>query len=731
MSPKNLKIFAYIVKYGLFVLPAMSLIIAGSLFFPFITGKNFFFRIGVEILLFFWIFLALFDRNYRPQKSPILIILTALVVILSLATIFGENPYKSFWSNFERMEGLISHLHLFAYFLILTSVFKKEKDFKLFFIALLGVSVIIAVYAYLQLAGKIEVHQGATKLDATFGNSTYLAMYIIFHLFIAGWLFLKSSSKWFRIFLAGLFFFELPIIYYTMTRGAILGFLAGLLIFSVLTIIFSKRKKLRLAFLGLLCGLIVLGVLFLVFKNSGFVQSRPTLTKLASISLKDPTVESRLTIWEMGFEGWKEHPILGWGPENFNLVFNQYYKPNLWSKEPWFDRAHNIIFDWLTPTGILGFAAYFGIFALTFYVLWRGYRKNHFGWAESSLITSLFGAYIFHNFFVFDNIVSYFLFFTILGYVHYKHISLSDISDKQMRQVPNSNSNYLISGLVLLGIIFSLYFANIKPILAGKQLINTFQDFSSKGQDVDFIIKDFDKIFGYKTFATPEVREQLSAYANSAAGINISQEAKLKALQKATEEMEKQVKDAPKDARYYIFLSALYQKTGQLDRTLEAINKAVELSPKKQQIRFVLADIYLNSNQPGKALEILEETYNFDQNYGEAAKNLAIVAVLNNKADYAEELLKKHFGAPVIADRQFVNAYARIRNYQKVKETWLALLEKEPGNPQYYVSLGATYVQLGERANAIKAIEKAIELNPQFKDQGEYYIKELRAGRTP
>ena len=182
MSSKNLKIFAYIVKYGLFVLPAMSLIIAGSLFFPFITGKNFFFRIGVEILLFFWIFLALFDRNYRPQKSPLLIILTALAVILSLATIFGENPYRSFWSNFERMEGLLSHLHLFAYFLILTSVFKKEKDFKRFFIALLGISVIVSVYGYLQLFEKIPAHQGA-KLDATFGNSTYLAVYILFHLF--------------------------------------------------------------------------------------------------------------------------------------------------------------------------------------------------------------------------------------------------------------------------------------------------------------------------------------------------------------------------------------------------------------------------------------------------------------------------------------------------------------------------------------------------------------------
>ncbi len=731
MSSKNLKIFAYIVKYGLFVLPAMSLIIAGSLFFPFITGKNFFFRIGVEILLFFWIFLALFDRNYRPQKSPLLIILTALAVILSLATIFGENPYRSFWSNFERMEGLLSHLHLFAYFLILTSVFKKEKDFKRFFIALLGISVIVSVYGYLQVFEKIPAHQGA-KLDATFGNSTYLAVYILFHLFIAGWLILKSRSKLFKGILVFLVLFEAPIIYFTTTRGTILGLASGLLIFALLVLIFSKSKKARLTSMGFLAVIFILAALLVSFKDSSFIKTRPALNKLASISFTEGSVEARLTIWKMSVQAFKEHPILGWGPENFNLVFNKYYQPNLWSKEPWFDRAHNVVFDWLIAAGILGLAAYLGIFILSFYILWRGYKRGRLNLAEAALFISLLTAYGFHNLFVFDNIVSYFLFFTVLGYVHYRYTSISDSNQKSPLSNGQYNSfKYLISSLVLFGVISSLYFANIKPMMAGKQLINTLKNFSSKGQDVDFIIKDFDKIFNYKTFATPEVREQLSSYANSVAAINISEGDKLKALQKAIEEMEKQIKEFPQDARYYIFLSTLYQKIGQLDRALDAINKALELSPKKQQARFVLADIYLASNQLGKAFEILKETYDLDQNYSEAAKNLAIVAILNNQEDYAAELLKKHFGAAIIADNQFINAYARVGNYKKVKEIWQLFIEKEPNNIQYHVSLAATHIQLGERQEAIKTLEKAIEANPQFKQQGEYYINELKAGRTP
>lgn len=36
----------------------------------------------------------------------------------------------------------------------------------------------------------------------------------------------------------------------------------------------------------------------------------------------------------LAIEGFKEHPILGWGQDNFILVFNKYYDPRLYSQEP-------------------------------------------------------------------------------------------------------------------------------------------------------------------------------------------------------------------------------------------------------------------------------------------------------------------------------------------------------------------------------------------------------------
>ena len=80
---------------------------------------------------------------------------------------------------------------------------------------------------------------------------------------------------------------------------------------------------------------------------------------------------------------------------------------------------------------------------------------------------------------------------------------------------------------------------------------------------------------------------------------------------------------------------------------------------------------------------------------------------------------------------QVLNAYARAGNYEKVKEIWLYRIKDEPNNAQYRVNLAATYLQLGQRNNAVGELEKAAELNPEFKQQAEYFINEIKAGRNP
>ncbi len=742
MSSKTIQYIGYALKAGLFILPALSLIVPGDLFFPFITGKNFFFRIAVEILLFGWVFAACFDKNYRPRKSPVLIALAATLFFLALATIFGANPYRSFWSNFERMEGLITHIHLFLYFLIIASVFRKARDWKWLFIAMLGVSLIVTIYGFLQFFHVLAIHQGDIRLDATFGNATYLAIFLIFHLFLIGLLFTKIKNIYARSGLIILFALETAVIFFTATRGAILGLIGGAVIFSLLTLL-HKNKKLRYAGLGVFLSLAALVSLFFAFRNSSFIQNNFVLSRFAGISFSERTVESRFTIWKMSLQGFLERPLLGWGPDNYNLVFNKYYQPELWPQEPWFDRSHNIIFDWLISAGIMGFLAYWSIFGAAIYIILKGYRKKYFTLAEMGLFFGLLSAYIFHNLFVFDNLTSYFMFFTILGYLHFRHLETGTRIGEEKEELKTGKEGnreiglaaYLLITLTFIFVVFSLYFANIKPILANKQLIATLGEGRVKGADVNFMLQEFNKVFSYNTFANNESAEQMSSYADQVIGSSsISSQDKMEVVAKTVERLKRQIASGPNDARTYLFLTALYNKSGQYDVALQTAMRALELSPKKQQIHFIIADIYLATGQNEKAFEILQKAHDLDPSYPEAVKNFIIAAALNKKQDLTEKLLaefEKLGTKRSEMNKYLLNVYASIGDWQKVKGIWLDAIKGEPDNAQYHVSLAATYLKLADRKNAIKELEAAISLNPQFKEQGDYYINEIKAGRNP
>jgi thioredoxin-like negative regulator of GroEL len=55
----------------------------------------------------------------------------------------------------------------------------------------------------------------------------------------------------------------------------------------------------------------------------------------------------------------------------------------------------------------------------------------------------------------------------------------------------------------------------------------------------------------------------------------------------------------------------------------------------------------------------------------------------------------------------------------------------DPGNWQNHLQLAAVYLEVGQRQQAIAELQKAIDINEEFRQQGEYFISEIRAGRNP
>ncbi len=731
------KVLRVLIYIGLFASLAIPLYVSSGLFFPFITGKNFAFRIIVEIVGALWLILWARDHNARDKRSWLTSAVALFLVVIAAATFLGENPYRSFWSNYERMDGLINLLHQGLYFVVLASVLRTKEMWNRFFHASMLVAFIISCYGIGQLMGKFVINQGGVRLDATFGNSTYLAVYMLFHVFIAAYYFFgQIGFNWKRVLYGVLTVLYASMLYHTATRGVILGLIAGTLV-ALAIVGYKSKGKIRTFTFGAVGAIFVLGLLFFGLRNTSFIKNNQVLGRFASISLTETTTQSRFVIWGMALKGWQEHPLLGWGSENFNLVFNKYYEPTLWRNEAWFDRAHNAFFDWLIAGGLLGLLSYLSMFAAAIYLLWR--KESSFSLAEQGLMTGLLVGYFIQNLFVFDNLTSYMYFFIILAFIHNRTkdshhgtplgvLAPLDKVRSDLHRFMSGNYQAVVNVLVALVLLFAVYFVNYKPIEANMLMLHSL--YPRALEDKNFT--DISKVFALHTLGSTEAREQLlfmlSDYRNQQ---NVDQNKLIRFLDLGKNQMEEQLKQSANDARHQLFYGSFLQSYGQIDEAKNHFLAARTLSPKKQLVLFSLASVYIQEKNYNEALTVSKEAFDYDPTYDQARIQYAIALVYSGKDMEAEQLLAERYGTASLPDANLVQAYVATGQIAKVITIWKKFLAEQPTNPQAYLALAAAYYTAHRDAEAIATLQKMSILGDEAKKAADYYIDAIKKGTMP
>jgi len=716
----------YSILTGLFGVLFVPFIVANGFFFPFITGKAFAFRIVVEIVFALWIVLALKDSSVRPRGSVLLYTLLALIVSMGVSTILAENPSKSFWSNFERMEGYISLLHFGAYFLVTSSMLQAQNIWRTFWNTSIGVSIALGLYGVLQLAGVFTINQGGVRVDATFGNATYLAVYMLFHFFITLIALVEwKPKKYFQLFYGVALVLQTLMIFYTATRGTILGLVGGLFLSGILFVIFAKgQNTLRKAGAIIAIAVVVISGAFFLAKDSGIVQNSDVLRRIASISLEEG--ETRFTIWGIAWQGFLERPVFGWGQENFNYVFNTYYEPSLYAQEPWFDRAHNIFFDWLVAGGIIALVLYLSLFVVALWYMWK--PRNPFEVGERVLLTGLLAGYGFHNLFVFDNLISYIFFLSILSYIVVKNMG-----ERKGGGPTFGNSTVSVASVVVgIALIGTLYVANVPGMARASGLIASLRPYEA-GLTENFA--HFKKVVQGGGIGRQEVHEQLLQFASRIRTQELAsfstQEFRDEVALFAIERFDEEVTRTPNDARLQIFFGSFLRQLGVYDLAEEHIVRAQELSPRKPSILFERAVLSADQGDMETALIYFKEAYELEPQNEQALSFYAATAIRAGKAELADSLLLEQFGTVDIVDPYILQAYIDTGNTSRIVMMAETRVRENPENLQNYLELASSYLQVNRRLDAISTLEKAIAFDPSFETQGQYYIDEIRAGRNP
>lgn len=725
----------YVTIAALFLIPIFALFpmdfwpfsFPHDFYFPFITGKAIYFRILVEVAFAGWLLLALIDPRYRPRITPITLTITIFAVITLIADLIGMNPLRSLWSNFERMEGWMMIIHLWAFFMAGTHLLGTGEHARALWHRWFNWSIIVAIivgfYGFLQLFGVAEIHQGSTRIDASLGNAAYMAVYLLWNIGLCMYLYtvarageLKNAAflSWAYPILAAVFSF---LLFATATRGTILGWTGGILVALFVYAVWGRgmSKKSRWISGAIIIVIALIGIGLVSAKNSSFVKNNEALNRVASISLSNPETASRLYIWQMALKGWEQRPILGWGQENFNFIFNANYNPKMWNQEQWFDRAHSVYLDWLTASGAVGLLAYLALYVVLVISIW----KSGLTVARKSILTGLLAGYAVHNIFVFDNLASYIYFTAALAFVN----SLRPHEGRPLggdKHLSKEAAEYVIAPAVIVALVLVVWFYNARVVSANKSLIQALSACNAGHPDAALYENALN--VGV-TVANQETREQLLSCAGATiANPQISAQIKESFYKLATKAISDQIA-MPKmgDARIYVLAGTFMNMIGQATEAEKYYATAHTLSPHKQSLDVDYATTLINTGKGIEAEKILAEDYALTPENPYVKSAYAVALIVNGKEPQAREIFKDD--PTLFESMTMAQAYTVAKQYTKAAAIYMKLHQQSPEDFRTTLALAQAQYAAGQKQAAFATLREIAKLRPDLKDQIEATIK--------
>ncbi len=398
---------------AIFFLP---LIITPGVLFPYQYGKVVIFETLVGLLAA-WIFVSSF--NLKLKTSPVFWAYFSFVAVRLITGFLGDNQEKSFWGDHIRMTGTLTFIFLFIFFILIRYFFRGVvNEIKLLrAISISGAlgGILAIVQRGTSLGGNI-LGKSSDWLFGSFGNPSYFASYILLIIFFTAVLITREDAKNVKRIWSIILLGEIILLIASLSRGSIVGLFAGAIVVGIILLIYSKRRVIRLAGVtAIILPIIFLAGSLIVFFGPGRQSAAGTV--LGSL-LRSSTAETRLINWRIAVSGFAAKPILGWGPENYEIVFSKFYRPELIKHsytETWSDRPHNILLEIATGGGIVGVVSYLTLFVAAFWVL--VFKKNQMPNGEKALCCGALAAFLGQGLFLFDTWSVLLLFTALLAYL--------------------------------------------------------------------------------------------------------------------------------------------------------------------------------------------------------------------------------------------------------------------------------------------------------------------------
>lgn len=704
-----------------------------SLLFPYITSKQLVFNLLIEALFPIWLFLMWRWPQLRPPKKLIAYGIIAYLGAILLSTFFSSDFNLSFWGDAERMLGWFHLVHYFLLYFYLIAAFTTKEDWRW----VLGFSVTLAVIQSVVILFYRPI--------GTIGNTAYISGYLIFNLYFAFILFLRSRNVWRYAWLLSL----VPMFWafaQAKTSGAIIGLTFSVLLLLLCLGIFSTSRSWRAWSWGVfLTGMVALILLFSQasqpwFQNNAFLRG---------LTFNKPTFQTRLVSWEGAWKEFSNHPVMGVGFGNYASIFDRQFDPRFLDYDrsaTYFDRAHNNIIDIASTTGLVGLITYLSIFIAALYYLKQLFKEQNNrvlpGMAgdkarEVLILFALLTAYFIQNLAVFDTQTTYLSLMILFGYltflVTYGSPTVAAPNPNSQQIPPASTAFKIIFPLVILLVILVAYLANYRPWLVFKGTIAGYAQ-----------IVNGETMAGLETYrqaislGTPLDRDARQILINFF-GSNSNVIAKLPsaeigpAVEFILDLGEKNLAYNPADSLTNLqqtkalqAAALIYQdhELGEkyLEQALEKIEQAIAASPRRLPLYLVKAQIFLVQDRLDEYYETTNYAISLNPNIPEPYCQLAQVNFLFEKQEAALENLKDcqaRNGLSLVGYSPLLvyafEQYDEAADYQAALNILERLVYLQSEDPVVFIQLARINMLLGNTEKALLAAQGAVQLDPSLK----------------
>lgn len=345
--------------------------------------KMFIVYLTAAILLISTALKFIFQGKIQIPKSLVFYSLLILVAIEVLSTLTSIDKFTSVFGYPTRLNGGL--LSSFAYLIIFAAAlvnlnFQKAQKLLLTMIAAAFAVAFWGIPGHfgfdpncLILTGKLNAacwqkeFAPTVRIFSTLGQPNWLAAFMVMTIPLSLAL-LLISKKGSRLFPFMITFALILALIFTRSLSGTLGLFTSVAIFLILIGTKLIRKNLKILSVAAVIFLVVLAFFYPTIKG----RIADCLDKTPKPNAGTSSCQIRLVTWEGAINAFKTRPLLGFGPETFVYSYYQFRPAAANVTTEWnfyYNKAHNEFLNYLTNTGILGFAAYLAFLAACLFEL--------------------------------------------------------------------------------------------------------------------------------------------------------------------------------------------------------------------------------------------------------------------------------------------------------------------------------------------------------------------------